>query len=124
LIHLDTHVLVWLYAGTIDRLSPLAADLINESELVISPMVGLELQYLHEIGRLREPGTTVVSDLVARLGIRTATTSFAAVVASAHALHWTRDPFDRLIVGQSLAEGVSLLTADGRIREHIPTAIW
>ncbi len=55
MIYLDTHVVVWLYAGLTARLRPAARDLLNTSDLAISPMVFLELQYLYETGRTTEP---------------------------------------------------------------------
>jgi PIN domain nuclease of toxin-antitoxin system len=51
-VYLDTHVLVWLFSGDMDNFSPKAIDLIENRELLVSPMVLLELEYLHEIGRL------------------------------------------------------------------------
>jgi PIN domain nuclease of toxin-antitoxin system len=38
--------------------------------------------------------------------------------------HWTRDPFDRLLVGHALARGAPLLTKDRLIRRHFRQAIW
>lgn len=52
MIYLDTHVVVWLYAGLTAKLSDLAKLLINKHELYISPIVRLELQYLYEIDGL------------------------------------------------------------------------
>ncbi|WP_230458629.1 PIN domain-containing protein [Microcystis aeruginosa] len=52
MIYLDTHIVVWLYAGLTAKLSDCAKHLINENELYISPIVRLELQYLYEIGRI------------------------------------------------------------------------
>ena len=46
LIHLDTHVVCWLYAGRLELLSPAARGAIERATLAVSPMVGLELQYL------------------------------------------------------------------------------
>ena len=47
-IYLDTHILVWLYGGMVDLLSEKAKTLIESEDLVISPLVELELQYLFE----------------------------------------------------------------------------
>ena len=44
MIYLDTHVIVWLYAGLTTRLRPAARDLLNTSDLSISPMVFLQDQ--------------------------------------------------------------------------------
>ncbi|MCP4995668.1 MAG: type II toxin-antitoxin system VapC family toxin [Gammaproteobacteria bacterium] len=53
LIYLDTHVVVWLYVGDLSKFSHPAKAALNTSPLVISPMVILELTYLHEIGRVK-----------------------------------------------------------------------
>jgi PIN domain nuclease of toxin-antitoxin system len=55
MIYLDTHVVVWLYAGDAAVFSPGAKQAINSSPLSVSPVVRLELTYLYEIGRLRTP---------------------------------------------------------------------
>jgi len=80
MIYLDTHVIVWLYAGLTTRLRPAARDLLNISDLSISPMVFLELQYLYETGRTMEPGGTVVQDLSPRIGLRVHEESFQDIV--------------------------------------------
>lgn len=124
MIHLDTHVAVWLYAGLLDRFPPSALDLLETEPLAISPMAVLELQYLHEIGRVALPAAAVIDDLTRRIGLQVAGTPFPAVATTAATLSWTRDPFDRLIAAQAIIEGARLLTADETIREHLDTAVW
>ena len=53
MIYLDTHAVIWLYAGEIDLFPAKAKDAIEASELLISPAVLLELQFLKEIGRIK-----------------------------------------------------------------------
>ena len=124
MIHLDTHVAVWLYAGLLDRFPPAALELLETEPLAISPMAVLELQYLHEIGRVALPAATVVDDLANRIGLEIAQAPFPAVATTASTLSWTRDPFDRLIAAQAITESARLLTADDSIREHLDTAVW
>lgn len=57
MIYLDTHVIVWLYLGNLSKFSDPAKVAINTQEIAISPIVSLELTYLHEIGRLRTNAT-------------------------------------------------------------------
>lgn len=123
-MRLDTHVVVWLYTGEVERFSDTARDALEHDDLVISPIVELELAYLHEIGRLTVTGAVVVADLRARLGLALSALTTSAVVAAASTLAWTRDPFDRLIVGDAAAGDDPLLTKDGIIREHFPQARW
>jgi hypothetical protein len=52
MIYLDTHVILWLYLRKGEGLSENARQLIEyEAEILISPMVLLELDYLYEISR-------------------------------------------------------------------------
>ena len=122
-IALDTHVVVWLWAGDRVRIEPIRA-LLEAHELRISPIVTLELQYLHEIGRTTAPGATVVADLAARIGLGVSPAPLADVVARSLGLGWARDPFDRLIVATAMADGASLLTRNATIRANFSGAIW
>lgn len=124
LIHLDTHVVCWLYAGEIERLSGDARSALETGRLAISPMVELELEYLREIGRLLTDPTTVVGALANDLGLAVSQTPFPAVVARARGITWTRDVFDRLIAAQAVTDGARLVTKDSRIREHFAAALW
>ena len=124
LAYLDTHVLAWLYAGRIDLLPDLAREIIERSTLLISPMVELELQYLFEIGRVREPAESVCGTLAAKLDIRTCSLSFSSVVKEALNQVWTRDPFDRLITAQASLGRAPLVTKDATIQSHYALAIW
>jgi PIN domain nuclease of toxin-antitoxin system len=123
-IHVDTHVVAWLYEGRIDLLPETAARLIEESEVVISPMVELELEYLHEIGRARVGSRSVIDELYARIGLRASRASFASIIEHARGITWTRDPFDRIIVATAMADDAVLLTRDETILAHWARARW
>lgn len=124
MIRLDTHVVVWLYTGQLECLSAVATESLEREDLVFSPIVELELTYLHEIGRLTVSGTQLIADLRARIGLVTSGVPLIAVVAAAAPLSWTRDPFDRLIVGDALAANGPLLTKDDSIRRNCALARW
>jgi PIN domain nuclease of toxin-antitoxin system len=123
-VRLDTHIVVWLYAGTPDRFSVAVAEAINNNDLVVSPMVELELTYLFEIGRLTVNGPTIIGDLRERIGLSLSDSSMAAVIHAARTLSWTRDPFDRTIVGDAMAANTKLITRDQLIRDNFTTALW
>jgi PIN domain nuclease of toxin-antitoxin system len=123
-ICLDTHVLVWVLAGEHARLPAGVRRLLETERLSVSPIVELELTYLHEIGRLTEPAHTVLAELRAALELVVSTAPFDRIVAAASTLSWTRDPFDRLIAGNALADRAPLLTADQTMRRHLPSARW
>ena len=123
-VRLDTHIVVWLYAGTPERLSKSAAEAINNNDLVVSPIVELELTYLFEIGRLTVNGPTIIADLRQRSGLSFSDSTMAAVMQAAGTLSWTRDPFDRTIVGDAIAANTRLITKDEKIRDNSTTAFW
>lgn len=124
LIHLDTHVVCWLYAGRVDLLSPAARQAIERGALAVSPMVGLEIQYLREIGRIRHGPQRILAALRRDLGLSLSDLPFAAVVARSLAFAWTRDPFDRLIAAQAAIARARLLTRDDFLRRHFRAALW
>ena len=49
MIHLDTHAVVWLAAGDLDRFEPFVVPLLQQQGCAISPMVMLELDYLPRV---------------------------------------------------------------------------
>lgn len=125
LIYLDTHVVMWLYAGGKAGLPEQAIRWLEESDDIrISPMVRLELQYLFEIGRVAQPALPVVDTIETALGLVICQASFAAVVREAEAHAWTRDPFDRLIVAQAALFQAPLLTKDATIHANYEQAMW
>lgn len=125
LIHLDTHVVVWLYADGAAGLSErAAAELSDADEVQCSPMARLELQYLREIGRLRDSAVEIFDALMASIGLRLSDAPFFAVTREAERQTWTRDPFDRIIVAQAVLDGATLLTKDATIQAAYARAVW
>ena len=78
--YLDTHVAVWLYQGDGDLLSRAARHQLESGSLLISPAVLLELEYLHEIKRLKPSGAAVVNALSDDLGLEICEFAFSKVV--------------------------------------------
>ncbi len=122
--YLDTHVAVWLHDGLVEKFSSRARDGIESNELRVSPIVQLELEYLKARRRITEEPVKMLAYLNAAFGIIVCQLPFALVVHTAASLHWTNDPFDRLIVGQASAADSGLITADETIRKHYAHSIW
>jgi PIN domain nuclease of toxin-antitoxin system len=121
---LDTHVVIWTFAGRTSRLSLAARRAIEKDSLHVSPMVVLEIDMLREIGRINESGETMVSDLAARLDLRISDTDFRSVATAAGAQSWTLDPFDRIIVGHASVHDAPLVTKDQGMLDNYPNALW
>lgn len=124
LVYLDTHVVVWLYDALTDRLSKAAAAAIEDNDLVISWIVELELQFLHEIGRLRVKPAEIIRHLSTQIGLRLSDVSLERIVRAAAGMGWARDVFDRLIAAESETMDIPLITKDRTIRAHHKLSIW
>jgi len=122
--YLDTHVVAWLFAGEAERLSAAARAAIESDELLVSPAVVLELQYLYETKRVSTAAEVVIDDLGRRIGLQVCDLPFIDVVRRALALSWTRDPFDRLIVAQAAVRQAPLVTKDRTIRRRYRAGVW
>ena len=124
MIYLDTHVVVWLYAGLTDRFSDSLQRLLNEQDLLISPIVRLELQYLYEIKRVAVEAEAILADLSHRLGLTICPKPFDTVMIQATQVTWTRDPFDRIVVAHASVNNNVLVSKDQMIRTHYLYVRW
>ena len=124
MIYLDTHVVVWMYAGLTEKFSEAARELINNHKIAVSPIVRLELQYLYEIQRVTDDAQTIITDLIGRIGLQICGKPFDLVATKALMFPWTRDPFDRLIVAHAALNDNVLLSKDRRILENYAPARW
>jgi PIN domain nuclease of toxin-antitoxin system len=123
--YLDTHVAVWLHAGLVERLSAQAKKLIEANDLLISPMVLLEFQYLYDRKRIGVSPVSLYSDLTSDFGVVLCNFPFPAIVMEALTTTWTFDPFDRIIVAHAKANReAQLITADTVVRRNYPHARW
>src|SRR6478609_8530813 len=101
MIFLDTHALVWLYEGLLEKFPQKIRNKLDSLELFISPMIKLELDLLYEIGRINKTGMEIWGYLHPHLGVNISKVDFYEVVEEAQHMIWTRDPFDRLIVANA-----------------------
>ena len=123
--YLDTNVIVWLAQGDLKRISPKAQVVLEQAELLISPMVLVELEYLHEIQRILLSSREILLKVEHEVGIRVCDLPFPRIANVVIDEKWTRDPFDRTIVAHAKANGLAvLITADEEIAKHYPKAIW
>lgn len=126
MIHLDTQVALWLYYRLDRQISRGAkAQLARARDLRLSPLVVVEIEILIEIGRVKlKTADLLLHDLQERLDLELSDASAAVVAEAACRFAWTRDPFDRLIVANAMADGAKLITADQVILRHFDQAVW
>jgi PIN domain nuclease of toxin-antitoxin system len=124
--YLDTHVAVRLANGDLGLLSPASLEAMSKTDLLISPIVILEIEYLFELKKkIKLSADDIRRKLEFELGVRVCNFSFPEIVQVASGEKWTRDPFDRLIVAHAKANGIStLISEDRKIRENYLRAVW
>ena len=112
---LDTHVFIWWDQGA--RLSKQASNAIRSAEQVcVSAVTGWEIAIKAGLGRIetdRDVGSAVAESGFEELPLRL---SHATVLRDLPQHH--RDPFDRILVAQALAEGLTIVTRDRAMREY------
>ncbi len=96
----------------------------DESSIRISPMSVLELEYLYEIKRITASGDAVMDELKKEYGLKECDADYSIVSKEARKLHWTRDPFDRIITAQASIFNAPLITCDSKILKHYSQAVW
>lgn len=112
---LDTHIVIWLAGGLAKKIDEASRELINDADVLISPAVTLELQFLFEIGRFTTPAVEVLRVLQHAMALQKAPQSFHDVAHAALSESWTRDPFDRLIVAHARLLNVPLISHNRQI---------
>ena len=124
--YLDTQAAVWLAQRDFRRFGAQARKAIDDAgELLISPIVFLEMEYLQEIGRVLMRAEEIQLILHADHAVRICGLEWIRVTRAAVHEKWTRDPFDRLIVAHAKANGhAPLVSSDRMIRKNYAQAVW
>jgi PIN domain nuclease of toxin-antitoxin system len=116
---------VWLAQGNLKPITSTAVRALEQNNLLISPMVLIELEYLFEIHRIKLPSRDILLKLEHELCVHVCDLPFPRVAEVVLQEKWTRDPFDRIIVAQAKANGLSsLISSDEEITKNYPRTIW
>jgi PIN domain nuclease of toxin-antitoxin system len=124
---LDTHTFLW-WVSDDPRLSARAREIMRDSnnDFYFSAVSAWEIAIKHQLGRLtldRDPDRFVTEQIAAN--------RLAAIsIDIRHALRGGklplrhRDPFDRLLIAQSLVEDLPILTGDAAITAYEVQTVW
>ena len=115
---LDTHVFLW-WAEAPERLREVHLEAIEHqaSEVCLSVVSVWEMAIKIGTGRLDFPVADIEAHTVGRgLAILPVLAPHAVELLALPLLH--RDPFDRMLVAQARAEGLTLVTDDEMIRRY------
>lgn len=118
---LDTHTLIWM-ATDAARLSADATSALTDpaNDLYASAVSGWEISIKRARGRLRFPDVDRRMLATLRVAELPVTFDHAAHVARLPELH--RDPFDRMLIAQAVAEDLTIVSRD-RAFEGYPVSV-
>lgn len=124
---LDTHAAIWWWAAPA-LLGPAATEALTAARhpVFVSPVVALEIAIKFRIGKLGlfpDPAADfprlMAENRFEPLPITDAHALAAGLLPGVH-----RDPFDRLIAAQALAEGMTVVTCDSAFSEFGCKVLW
>ena len=114
-ILLDTHVVIWWDEGK--RLSREADRAIRTAgQVYVSAISGWEIAIKTALGRLAPRRT--LEDAIADSGFEELPVRLRHAVALARVPMLHKDPFDRMLIAQTVSEGLTLVTRDPAFDEY------
>ncbi len=124
---LDTHTFLWFMLNQ-PELSTTARDLIinPNNDILLSPASYWEIAIKISIGKYQLPGPyelwmndQLLTNTIEILPITIAHTATVIKLPFHH-----KDPFDRLLIAQSIAENISIISTDGIFDSYAVDRIW
>ncbi|HTW30304.1 MAG TPA: type II toxin-antitoxin system VapC family toxin [Candidatus Sulfotelmatobacter sp.] len=124
---LDTHTLLWCFNAS-SSLSPKARRLIEDgsNEIIVSAASAWEIATKVRLGKL-PTGEELVSDFdqyLSRLGFESLPISVEHAVRAGRLPGEHRDPFDRMLISQSQAEDLPIVSNDRIFDDYHVRRIW
>lgn len=114
---LDTHALVWWLSDT-EKLSSQSVSAISDSrnEVFVSAITGWEIAYKRERKKITAPEN--LDGLIEERGFTHLPLTFHHAECAARLPMYHRDPFDRFLIAQAQADGLTMVTRDNRIPQY------
>ena len=126
-ILLDTHVFLWAF-GDRRRLGGAALDILENGPgpLFFSAVSSWEIAIKWSKGHLELPENpnVCISEWVARAGLTPLSVSVRDSCRVADLPFHHRDPFDRLLIAQAMANGLRIMTADPVFQKYDVNVLW
>ncbi len=118
-ILLDTHVLLWCLQGS-KKLPAQAIDIVQRADDVYASVASLwEIAIKHSLGKLvLNVEFTVLEKVIVDSGYVLLAIEASHTVQLVELPHIHRDPFDRMLVAQSIAEPLRLVTSDPQVASY------
>jgi len=124
-ILIDTHILLWFFNGD-EKISQGTRNLIlsPENEKFVSVSSLWEIAIKFSIGKLTlKNGLQNIFQLIDENGFRLLSLEPAHILLVSSMEFHHRDPFDRLIIAQAIAENMTILTNDMVFRKYLANVV-
>ncbi|MFH0974267.1 MAG: type II toxin-antitoxin system VapC family toxin [Spirochaetota bacterium] len=124
---LDTHVLLW-FANNDPRISEKAENIIKTSKnnIFLSSAVVWEISIKLKLGKINIDVDldTFVSEIIRAYNFIPfpVTIPHAIQVYNLKEIH--KDPFDRMLIAQSISSGYPIITSDSQIKKYKVKTVW
>ena len=112
---LDTHAFLW-WLGNDSQLGPKAREAISDerNDVLVSAVTGWEISIKRSVGKLNAPDN--LDALLEDEGFLSLPITYYHGEQAGSLPPHHKDPFDRMLIAQAQAEGLTIVTRD----EHIP----
>lgn len=124
---LDTHALLWWLFDDPALSAPARTAIASQENTVfVSGASAWEISTKWRLGRLPEAGAAVrrLPELVAEAGFHPLPIGLAHAIAAGTLEFEHRDPFDRMLIAQTVLEGLVLVTRDETISQICEQTLW
>jgi PIN domain nuclease of toxin-antitoxin system len=124
---LDTHTFLWFVTGD-TKLSPQALSTIenNGNEIYFSAASAWEIAIKNQLGRLRiqEDLELFITNQLVQNGFRPLSITIIHTINSGNLPLLHKDPFDRILISQSVIENMPLISTDTNIKRYAVQLVW
>jgi PIN domain nuclease of toxin-antitoxin system len=119
---LDTHAFLWWWAGDRKISGKVRSAIGSADTVLVSAVSAWEMTIKMSLGKLRFDGG--IADAVEACGFDRLDMRFehAEAVRSLPSLH--SDPFDRLLLAQTIVEGATFVTHDRALASYLVPTLW
>ena len=124
---IDTHVFIW-WTSDVKKLSSRVHNLLLDpnTEAILSVVSIWEMQIKLSLGKLqfRTALAELVDDEINRNRIELLPLSLSHIYALSNLPHHHRDPFDRILIAQSMDEDLQILSIDEKFDAYGVKRLW
>ena len=117
-IIIDTHIFLWLADGNLELIKPKHLEFLKDlsNEVFLSTLSIAEIFIKITIGKLKVDGDIV--NVINDMNLEILDFDLKSVLSLKDLPLYHRDPFDRMIISQAIANNCKILTYDEKFKKY------